>query len=387
MSKLRIFETFAGIGSQTKALDNIKADYEVVATSEWYTDAIIGYNAIHKNKVNKIDRTKGIKFLENYTLSNDSKKPLTSFKRMSDDKIAKLVSSIKNVNNLGSILDINGRDVPEHDLLTYSFPCQDLSIAVKGKGLSRDSGTRSSLMWEVFRILSEIDKSSNNLPKFLVMENVPAIQNIKYKEGLDHFKEELNTLGYTEHYEITLVASHLGIPQRRKRYFMISLHTLISGGGKNTSFANLENIKKPLKFKLKDIVRKEARYTNREEMYIRAINKRDEGLNKVYTRLGVYPTFAQANIVTGIKHDTIGTVTFSGENSRQRVALIEDEKLRVKEMGGYENIRLMGFDKLDYKRLKAAGISDRKISGLAGNSIVVQQLEEIFKVILEVFNA
>ena len=188
MAKLRVFETFAGIGSQTKALKNIGADFDVVGTSEWFIDAILGYNAIHKKSFKKYKREYSLKFLFDFTLSNDSKKPVKSLDRMSDEKLSNIVSSIKANKNLGSILDIRGADVPEHDLLTYSFPCQDLSIAGKGRGLSRESGTRSSLMWEVERIIYEMSQVKE-LPKFLLMENVPAIQNIKYKEGLDHFKK------------------------------------------------------------------------------------------------------------------------------------------------------------------------------------------------------
>ena len=91
-------------------------------------------------------------------------------------------------------------------------------------------------MWEVFRILEEIETSKNSLPNFLVMENVPAIQNIKYKEGLDHFKDSLSDLGYTNHYEVVLMASNLGIPQRRKRFFMISTHSNVVGGGSKSLF-------------------------------------------------------------------------------------------------------------------------------------------------------
>ena len=219
------------------------------------------------------------------------------------------------------------------------------------------------------------------------MENVPAIQNIKYKEGLDLFKDELHDLGYTNHYEVVLTASNLGIPQRRKRYFMISTHAnVVGGGGLEDSFSDLQKLTKKLKFTIKDILRSDATPTNREDQYIAAIQHRNEGLDKVYTRLGVYPTFAQANIVTGIDNGTIGTVTFTGENSKQRIAVMQDGKLRVKSCGGFENIRLMGFTNNDYNRLEKIGIGDRKIGGLAGNSIVVQQLEEIFKIILGVHN-
>lgn len=118
-NKLRVFEAFAGYGSQSIALRNIGIDYEVVAISEIDKYAIKAYESIHGK-----------------------------------------------VNNLGDISKINVEDIPDHDLFTYSFPCQDISVAGKQASLEENSGTRSSLLWECKKIIE------GKKPKYLLMENV-----------------------------------------------------------------------------------------------------------------------------------------------------------------------------------------------------------------------
>lgn len=107
MEPIRVIELFAGIGSQAQALKNLGIPYEVVAISEIDKYAIKGYEAIHGP-----------------------------------------------VNNLGDITQIE--HLPDCDLITYSFPCQDLSIAGAKKGMSEGSGTRSALLWEVGRLLEDM---------------------------------------------------------------------------------------------------------------------------------------------------------------------------------------------------------------------------------------
>lgn len=105
--KLRIFEAFSGYGSQSIALERLKEeysdfDYEVVGISEIDRYAIQAYSAVH-----------------------------------GDD-----------IPNFGDISKIDWNDVPDFDLLTYSFPCTDISSAGQQRGLAEGSGTRSSLLWE-----------------------------------------------------------------------------------------------------------------------------------------------------------------------------------------------------------------------------------------------
>lgn len=123
--------------------------------------------------------------------------------------------------NLGDITKVE--HLPESDLLTYSFPCQDLSIAGKQMGMEEGSGTRSSLLWEVDRLLTDA-KERGKLPEVLLMENVDAILNKKNKPYLDKFIARLRELGYESSYAV-LNAKDFGIPQNRKRCFMVSALT------------------------------------------------------------------------------------------------------------------------------------------------------------------
>ena len=103
-------------------------------------------------------------------------------------------------------------------MMTYSFPCTDLSVAGLQKGMKKGSGTRSGLLWEVERILKEM----NELPQILFMENVTQVHN---QQNIEDFKSWLNfleSLGYSNYWK-DLNAKDFGVPQNRERCFMISL--------------------------------------------------------------------------------------------------------------------------------------------------------------------
>lgn len=103
-------------------------------------------------------------------------------------------------------------------LLTYSFPCQDLSVAGKGKGMTKGSGTRSGLLWEVERLLNEVE----NLPQVLLMENVPQVHG---KKNMDDFQSWISFLegkGYANFWQ-DLNAKDYGVAQNRNRTFMVSI--------------------------------------------------------------------------------------------------------------------------------------------------------------------
>lgn len=105
--------------------------------------------------------------------------------------------------------------------MSYSFPCQDLSLAGKLRGMDSDSGTRSSMIWQVGRILNEM-KDMNQLPNVLMMENVPQVIYEKNRDNFNKWLGILESLGYNSFYKI-LEATDFGIPQTRKRCFVISI--------------------------------------------------------------------------------------------------------------------------------------------------------------------
>lgn len=119
------------------------------------------------------------------------------------------------VNNLGDISKIKVEDVPEHDLFTYSFPCQDISVAGMTKGIERGK-TRSGLLYECERIIEHCK------PKYLLMENVKNLVGKKFKPQFDEWLKYLENLGYTNYWQV-LNAKDYGIPQNRERVFVISI--------------------------------------------------------------------------------------------------------------------------------------------------------------------
>lgn len=194
---LRVFEAFAGIGAQASALDRMGINYKIVGISEWFIDAIECYAAIHCDNV-EVEMPTDIQtideYLSKFTFSATSVKP-TNIKRLTEDQRRDLYRANKQANNFGSITDIKGADLPEIDLLVYSFPCQDLSTGGLGKGMKKGSGTRSGLLWEIERILTEL-KDLDHLPEYLLLENVKTIKADKHIKDLNQWLDFLESMGY-----------------------------------------------------------------------------------------------------------------------------------------------------------------------------------------------
>jgi DNA (cytosine-5)-methyltransferase 1 len=162
------------------ALRNIGADFETYRVYEIDKYAIASYNAIHGTDFEPMD-----------------------------------------------ICEVHGEDMGIVDrdkytyLLTYSFPCTDISHAGLMQGMAEDSNTRSSLLWQVKRILEELIEI-DALPQVLVMENVTAIHN---EENRPHYKRWLNfleSIGYSSYSE-DLNAADFGVAQHRDRTFVVSI--------------------------------------------------------------------------------------------------------------------------------------------------------------------
>ena len=196
-NKLRVFEAFAGIGAQAAALKRMNINYEIVGISDWFIDAIECYAAIHcgdKEVIVPEDITEEDEYQSQFTFSADSVKPYY-IKRLNEDQRRDLFRANKKANNYGSITELKGCDMPETDLLVYSFPCQDLSTGGKGKGMSKGSGTRSGLLWEIERILKELSEL-DRLPEYLLLENVKTIKAETNIKDLNQWLSFLESIGY-----------------------------------------------------------------------------------------------------------------------------------------------------------------------------------------------
>ena len=200
---LRVVETFSGIGSQAKALKKANIQHEILATIEWDINAILAYDLIHNGPQDfsnhkELTKKELIEELSKYAISNDGKNPIKprSLSIMSRDSLISILIAIKRTKNLINITEVHGDDLPDEiDVLTYSFPCQDLSICGlwhgNVSGIKKGVKNRSGMLWEIERILYELRTERKALPKFLLMENV---SNILSKRHIDDFNQWLNYL-------------------------------------------------------------------------------------------------------------------------------------------------------------------------------------------------
>lgn len=368
---MKVIELFAGIGSQTQALKNIGIEHEVIGIAEIDKYAVKSYEAIHGE-----------------------------------------------VNNLGDICKIER--LPECDLLTYSFPCQDLSVAGKGAGIKE--GTRSGLLLEVERLLEVSDK-----PKYLLMENVKNLVGKKNKPDFDRWCEKLESMGYTNYWKV-LNAKHYGIPQNRERVFMVSIF------GEHEPYRFPEGFDNGMR--LKDLLEHEVdeKFYLSDESFAKlmAHNKRHKEAGHGFqariidtknTDTAICPTiytvmhrgdstyigqdgtgvavkqatkqgFAIAHEYDSINLEQPNSNTRRGRVGRQiantltcgcNQAVVEPniQNYRIRKLTPLECWRLMGFKDEQFQKAVDAGVSNSQLYKQAGNSIVVDVLEHIFMNLFE----
>ena len=196
---LRVFEAFAGYGSQTLALEKLHEVYPdfcftAVGISEIEPAAIKAYDALHTGVV-----------------------------------------------NYGDISKIDWSQVPDFDLFTMSSPCQDFSQAGLQKGGEEGSGTRSSLLWECRRAILA------KKPKYIMLENVAALVSKKFIGCFNKWQGELASYGYRNFAQL-MNAKHYGTPQNLNRIFLIS----IRDDGDNPQYHFPSPF--PLEHKLQDVL-------------------------------------------------------------------------------------------------------------------------------------
>ena len=196
---LKILELFGGIGACSKALERLGIDYEIADYVEIDKYAVKSFNAIHNTNFEPQDICKW-------------------------DKNIKV------------------------DLIMHGSPCQDFSLAGKQAGGDKDSGTRSSLMYETIRIVEKLK------PKYVIWENVKNLLSKKHIHNFNAYLQTMEELGYTNYYRV-LNAKDYGIPQNRERVFTVSVRIEELGDIKyNFEFPP----KQELKLKLKDMLEDEV---------------------------------------------------------------------------------------------------------------------------------
>lgn len=363
MNKLRVIELFGGIGALSKALKRSGVPHEIVDYVEIDSFAVKSYNALN-----------GTSFIAQDICEWDK--------------------------------DIKA------DLIMHGSPCQDFSIAGRQAGGNKDSGTRSSLMYETIRIVEKVR------PKYVIWENVKNLLSARHLPNFNNYLEAMSSLGYTNHFKV-LNAKDYGIPQNRERVFTVSI---LNGEDVDFSFPEPILLEKHLIDFLEDEV--EERYflseaqsetlilnykefTNKDKANVEGMLdiKGIEQVRRVYDKESLCPTLStmqggnrQPKIRTANKQgydiaqngDGIDLTYPNSTTRRGRVghgvaktipakdvigALQHD---RVRRLTPRECWRLMGFDDEDFDKASAV-CSNSQLYKQAGNSIVVNVLEAIIR--------
>ena len=408
---LRVFETFSGIGSQAKALKNAGIEHEIIATADWDVGAIVAYDLIHngpptRDVVTEMSVEDVDLCLDKYSFSLTGKipTPKSAIRKLSEDAKRRLLSAVFRSNNLVNITDIKGSAVPKDvDLLTYSFPCQDLSLCKFWHGtvygIDRNTHTRSGMLWEVERILLEMQTAGHRLPRFLLMENVCAILNYLNKKNFDEWKLILKNLGYMN-IVYRLNAKDFGIPQNRERAYMISIRTdgNMALGSKAYEFFRCSNdlqnqvVSRQLRRRsihLQDVLRLD--YSN--PVYKAEADESQP--NDTESRRKIYETNVHLLDDSGQPLDIVVNTVTTKQDRHPNSGVIKYSG--SKESGAcYRNLTprecflLMGFDEADVDILlkynlpqngRSMLFSRDKLIKMAGNSIVVDVLECLFRLI------
>ena len=346
---LKYLSLFSGIGAFESALTNLGVNYEVVNYCEIDKYASKSYSAIH---------------------------------------------GIPESKNLWDITKVNVFNLPkpnEIDLITYGFPCQDISLAGKQKGLFNDDGslTRSGLFFEALKVIEYCK------PKVAIAENVKNLTGKKFATQFETVLKSLEEAGYYNYWKV-LNAKDYGIPQNRERVFIVSIRKDVDNGLfefpepiKCRDIRTLldENVDESYflpdflieRMKIKEYkqdyrtsdTRKATTGTHEESFFV-SDYRYDEGLR--IRKNGCSPT-----ITTKGKSDVVGQPIFY-INKKLRYAT-EQEKFK-----------LMGFTESDFEKAEVSMIEMcrntkdsefQKLSKQAGNSIVVDVLEELFCMMLD----
>ena len=301
--KLTMIELFSGIGAQERALRQLNIPYEIVHTCDCDKDAVLSYAAMRTDFENELNTytfpsvEDMISELQNKNVGFDFMKcKHTITTRTSVDKLKNYYLADKLSRNLGDISKVE--KLPYADMVTYSFPCTDLSVAGKGEGMRNkcescgyswpidfsdaddvlicpncgekvSSSTRSGLLGQVQRLLA-VACENNELPKYLLLENVKNLVGKKFVNQFNAWVKWLDSIGYNTYYEV-LNAKHYGIPQNRERIFAVSIRKDVDNG--QFKFPN----KIPLNIRLKDILEK-----NVDEKYYLPDDRIDKILNSTF---------------------------------------------------------------------------------------------------------
>lgn len=346
---LKLLSLFSGIGAFEKALKNLDVDYELLAYSEIDKYASKAYSLIHQEPESK---------------------------------------------NLGDITLIDEKTIPlPLDLITYGFPCQDISIAGGKQGLFNEDGskTRSGLFFDALRIITHTQ------PKIAIAENVKNLTSKKFEKQFNIVLTSLEKSGYNNYFKV-LNAKDYGIPQNRERVFIVSIRKDIDTG--IFEFPKEFELKVRWKDLLEEFV--DEKFYIKDYSSIECLDGSKITPNATIQCIGnVNPSgngMKHIGNLTGGKWDKIHEIhkrvysedgiaptihTVAGGNTERKVMVGNEHDFQIRKSTPKECFRLMGFTDSDWQVLVDNKISNSQLYKMAGNSIVVDVAEEVLCQLLD----
>lgn len=415
---IRLITLFSGYDSQALSLKYLNVPFEHYRTCEWAVKSIQALKDLHFGEVEiecNLDKKQLVNYLHDKGVSSNYNEPMTrqQLERMNESQLATIYKNIKATNNLVNIQKASAKDLGIVDtnkycyIVTYSFPCQDLSVGGNRK-LMGDTSTRSGLLWEVERLLTECKEK----PQVLLMENVVQVHGEGAVQDFNKWQLKLEELGYKNYWE-DLVATDYGIPQSRNRCFMVSIL-----GEYSYSFPPKEELKLRLKDLLEPKVDKKYYLSDklidcfmseksmgtmtRKERFLQNINRENQDIANTLTTLEgnratdtfivskhLKETLEQNNEITDgafidaynrkIRNNNLAaTLTTRTNDGNDTFVAVNEVSMRIRKLTPLECFRLMGVRDEDFWKV-AKNQSNASLYHLAGDSIVVNVLMAIFK--------
>lgn len=325
---MKLLSLFSGIGAFEKALDNLDILYELVNYCEIDKYASKAYSLIHNVPESK---------------------------------------------NLGDITKVDTSNLRDIDICSYGFPCQDISIQGMQKGFTDDGGrTRSGLFFEALRIIEDTK------PKYAIAENVKNLVSKRFEKEFEIVLSSLEEAGYNNYWQV-LNSKDFGIPQNRERVFIVSIRKDIDDG--KLKFPQPELLFLNVRDILDDVVSPNC-YLKDED--VRKFVSKPTSVGNC-SQLGYIdrPTFHDFSnrvySIDGIARTLMG----EGGNCNDKAGQYLLDSGQIRRLTPKECFRLMGFDDRDIDVLIKNKISNTQLYKMAGNSIVVNVLEAIFKMLSE----
>lgn len=393
-----MIELFSGIGAQIRGIENTNLwDCTVVNTSDIDKDAMVSYAAIHCGLTPELVDTytdypseeEMAKILTERNIGFDFKKnaPYDWYKlaKRKGNEINKYYLACVLSKNLGDISSIKSLDYA--DFWTYSFPCQDISVAGKQAGIEKGK-TRSGLLYEVERLL-ETAVNNGNQPKYLLLENVKNLVGKKFKPQFDEWISRLDELGYNTYWQV-VNGKDCGIPQNRERCFAISIRKDIDSikFGFAKCFDNGLRLKDLLeenvdeKYFLKTLGNFFMNHSLECEENGNGFRFKPHNPNKAETAFSVTTRAGGRMDDNYVNDQDISEEPFF-EFNKKNIETVNTANVannfKIRKLTPTECWRLMGFEDNDVSRAKSIGMSDSALYKQAGNSIITNCISLIME--------